>query len=174
MINLTGVAIVSKFSAKFIGVVLSIVSALAYAVYLVIFSISSRKNGQIDINLMFGVIGMCSFVFFTPILLFVHQMGIESLYPLPTKQEMLLILVNSLIGSIFSDYLWLRATLLTSSLVSSISLTLTIPLSLIADFVIRHQAPTIDQLIATIPILIVSKNEFSKFKISSHLLELHL
>lgn len=155
IINLSGVFIVSQFSAKFIGVALSFMSALFYAIYLVVFSVISRRSGQVDISLMFGVIGLFSFVAFTPILLFVNQAEIEPQFPLPTQQQMLLIILNSLIGSIFSDYLWLYATLLTnSSLLSSISLTLTIPLSMVADFLIRNQFPTMDQLIASIPIMV--------------------
>lgn len=156
VLNLSGVAIVSQFSAKFIGVTLSFISAVFYAIYLVVFSTISKKSGQIDINLMFGVIGLFSFVIFTPIIIFVHQSGIEPQLPLPTRQEMMLIVLNSLIGSIFSDYLWLYATLLTSSLVSSISLTLTIPLSLIADLLIRQQPPGVNQLVAAVPIMIVN------------------
>lgn len=105
VVNLSGVGIVSQFSAKFAGVALSFISALVYAIYLVVFSTLSRRTGQIDINLMFGVIGLFSFVAFTPILLFVHQWGIEPQLPAPTSQELLLIVINSLVGSIFSDYL---------------------------------------------------------------------
>lgn len=159
IINLSGVVIVSQFSAKVAGVVLSFTSALAYAIYLVVFSaVSRRAGGQIDINLMFGVVGIFSFIVFTPLLLILDKLGIEALFPLPTRQEILIILLNSVIGSIFSDYLWLYATLLTSSLVSSISLTLTIPLSLIADVFIRHQSPSLPQLIAAVPITIVSNS----------------
>lgn len=156
--NLSGVVIVSKFSANFAGVVLSFISALAYAIYLVVFSLYSRRTGQIDINLMFGVVGLTSIIVFTPLLFVVDKLGIESLFPLPTRQEILILLLNSIIGSIFSDYLWLYATLLTSSLVSSISLTLTIPLSLIADVFVRNQSPSLSQLIAAVPIMIVSFN----------------
>lgn len=163
VLNLSGVAIISQFFAKFIGVVLSLISAFTYAVYLVIFSTISRRTGQIDINLMFGVIGLFSFVVFTPVILVVHQNGYEPQLPLPTRQEMLILILNSLIGSIFSDYLWLYATLLTSSLVSSISLTLTIPLSLICDLLIRNQPPTLNQLIAAIPIMIVSRETLQPY-----------
>lgn len=85
-----------------------------------------------------------------------HHTGIEPQLPLPTQNEMLLIFFNSLIGTIFSDYLWLYATLLTNSLIASISLTMTIPLSLIADIVFRLQFPNMAQLIAAIPIMTVS------------------
>jgi drug/metabolite transporter (DMT)-like permease len=54
LINLSGVAIVSQFSAAAIGAALSLLSAVSYAIYIVVFSIVSRKTGQVDMNLMFG------------------------------------------------------------------------------------------------------------------------
>lgn len=53
-LNLGGVAIVSQFSSVWLGTTLATVSALTYAIYLVIFSVMSRRNGSIDMNLLFG------------------------------------------------------------------------------------------------------------------------
>ncbi|KAI6229035.1 Solute carrier family 35 member F5 [Aphelenchoides fujianensis] len=142
-----------QFSTSIIGASLSFVSAMIYAIYLVVFSVMSRRTGSVDMNLMFGVIGLFSFVVCTPLLAILHHTGVEPQLPLPTNEEMLLILFNSLIGSIFSDYLWLYACTLTSGLVASISLTLTIPLSIVADVVIQRELPDLPQCLAAIPIM---------------------
>ncbi|KAI6179463.1 Protein FAM91A1 [Aphelenchoides besseyi] len=138
LINLSGVAIVSQFSTSIIGAGLSFVSAMIYAIYLVVFSVMSRRTGSVDMNLMFVI---------------VHHTGLEPQLPLPSNQEIMLIILNSLIGSIFSDYLWLYATLLTNGLVASISLTLTIPLSMIADVVVNGQLPDLAEMLSAIPIM---------------------
>ncbi|KAI6218076.1 Protein FAM91A1 [Aphelenchoides besseyi] len=153
LINLSGVAIVSQFSTSIVGASLSFVSAMIYAIYLVVFSVMSRRTGSVDMNLMFGVIGLFSFVVCTPLLVIVHHTGLEPQLPFPTNQEIMLIILNSLIGSIFSDYLWLYATLLTNGLVASISLTLTIPLSMIADVVVNGQLPDLAEMLSAIPIM---------------------
>uniref|UniRef100_A0A915DBT1 Uncharacterized protein n=1 Tax=Ditylenchus dipsaci TaxID=166011 RepID=A0A915DBT1_9BILA len=57
-------------------------------------------------------------------------------------------------GSLFADYLWLYATLLTNSLISSLSLTLSIPMSMLADSVFRNQPPDMAQILASVPIMI--------------------
>ncbi|KAI6203573.1 FAM91-C domain-containing protein [Aphelenchoides besseyi] len=138
LINLSGVAIVSQFSTSIVGASLSFVSAMIYAIYLVVFSVMSRRTGSVDMNLMFVI---------------VHHTGLEPQLPFPTNQEIMLIILNSLIGSIFSDYLWLYATLLTNGLVASISLTLTIPLSMIADVVVNGQLPDLAEMLSAIPIM---------------------
>lgn len=90
----------------------------------------------------------------TPLILIVHITKIEPQLPWPTLEEFLLVAVNGLVGSIFADYLWIWATELTSSLISSLSLTLSIPLSFVADSLLRDQSPNVAQMVASIPIMI--------------------
>lgn len=53
----------------------------------------------------------------------------------------------------FADYLWIYATFLTNPLISSLALTLGIPLAMLADSVFRHNAPNIEQVLSSIPIM---------------------
>ena len=47
---------------------------------------------------------------------------------------------NGLVGTVISDYLWVLAVLLVSPVVATAGLSLTIPLSMIADMVLHAQA----------------------------------
>ncbi|CAD5208896.1 unnamed protein product [Bursaphelenchus xylophilus] len=153
LLNLAGVAIVSQFSSVWTGTILAVTSAFTYAIYLTVFTVMSKNTGQIDMNLLFGVIGVFSLVICTPLMFVVHLTGLEPQLPLPNMQEFIVVLLNGIIGSVLSDYLWLYATLLTNSLISSISLTLTIPMSLFADALFRLQFPDAAQLMAAVPIM---------------------
>lgn len=105
--------------------------------------------------LVLGVIGIFSLLVCTPLMFLAHWTGLEPQLPLPDRREFTVVLLNGIIGSVLSDYLWLYATLLTNSLISSISLTLTIPLSMFADAFFRQQFPDPAQLLAAIPIMVV-------------------
>ncbi|KAI1722569.1 protein FAM91A1 [Ditylenchus destructor] len=152
--NLAGVCLVSQFSSSLLGTSLSLLSALCNAVYLLAFAIIASKKGRVDMNLMFGVIGLFSLFICTPLMFFIHISGLEPQLPPPTKLQMGLVVLNGFVGSLFADYLWLYCTLLTNSLISSLSMTLSIPLSMLADSVFRKQPPDMAQLIASIPIMI--------------------
>lgn len=100
-----------------------------------------------------GTIGIFSVFACTPLILIAHATKLESQLPWPTKEEFFIVVINGIVGSIFADYLWIWATELTSSLISSLSLTLSIPLSFLADSMLRNQVPTFAQVVASIPIM---------------------
>lgn len=74
-------------------------------------------------------------------MIILHFTGIEPQTPLPTKEQLGVLIFSGFVGSLFADYLWLYATILTNSLISSISLTLSIPFAMFADSTFRGQTP---------------------------------
>uniref|UniRef100_A0A1I7UEN7 EamA domain-containing protein n=1 Tax=Caenorhabditis tropicalis TaxID=1561998 RepID=A0A1I7UEN7_9PELO len=154
IINIAGVLIVSHYIPSFIGALFAQISALAYAVYLFAYGHFEEKYGKLDINLMFGTIGVIALVIGTPTLNLLDKFGIEPLHPLPNMTQFSSILFSALIGTIVADYLWLLAAGMCDSLTASLSLTISIPLSFFADTVIRSKAPTLAQILASIPILL--------------------
>lgn len=50
--------------------------------------------------------------------------------------------MNGFIGTVLSDYLWLWAVLLTSPLVATVGLSLTIPLAMLTDIVLKGKSFT--------------------------------
>lgn len=154
IINIAGVIIVSHYIPSFIGALFAQISALSYAVYLFAYGHFEEKYGKLDINLMFGTIGVIALVFGTPTLNLLDKFGVEPLHPLPNATQFSSILFSALIGTIVADYLWLLAAGMCDSLTASLSLTVSIPLSFFADTVIRSKAPTLAQIVASIPILL--------------------
>uniref|UniRef100_A0A0K0EHM1 EamA domain-containing protein n=1 Tax=Strongyloides stercoralis TaxID=6248 RepID=A0A0K0EHM1_STRER len=154
LLNMFGVALVSQFSESLFGSVLALTSAISYAIYLTGFSMFTNKYGNIDINILFGFIGFFSLFFCTPLIILVHFYGIESQLPLPTLYEFGIVLLNGFVGSVLADWLWLYATMLTTSLISSIAMSLSIPMAMLADVICRGKVPSFIELIASIPILI--------------------
>ncbi|EFO84613.1 hypothetical protein CRE_03889 [Caenorhabditis remanei] len=154
IINIAGVLIVSHYIPSFIGALFAQISALAYAVYLFTYGHFEERYGKLDINLMFGTIGVIALVIGTPTLNLLDKFGVEPLHPLPNMTQFSSILFSALIGTIVADYLWLLAAGMCDSLTASLSLTISIPLSFFADTVIRSKAPTLAQILASIPILL--------------------
>ncbi|KAK6047187.1 hypothetical protein COOONC_15309 [Cooperia oncophora] len=90
----------------------------------------------------------------TPLLYVFDVLNVEKLHPLPNKEEIGMVVLSALFGTLLGDYLWLTAAGLTDSLSASLSLTLAIPFSFLADAVIRGNPPTGIQLLAAIPITV--------------------
>ncbi|PIO73917.1 putative membrane protein [Teladorsagia circumcincta] len=130
------------------------ISAVSYALYITLYTRYQERNGEIGLNLMFGTIGMMAAIGGTPLLYVFDVLNVEKLHPLPTREEVGMVVLSALFGTLLGDYLWLTAAGLTDSLLASLSLTLAIPFSFIADAVIRGNPPTGIQLLAAIPITV--------------------
>ncbi|CAI4223084.1 unnamed protein product [Auanema sp. JU1783] len=152
VLNIGGVVAVSKLSANLTGVMFAQISAVAYALYLTLYSRYQDNHGVLDMNLMMGTIGILCVFIGSPIIYILDSVGWESLYPLPTQEQFGSIILSAIIGTLIADYLWLLAAGLTDPLLASISVTLSIPLSFLADTVFRQRPPNAVQLIAAIPI----------------------
>ena len=50
--------------------------------------------------------------------------------------------ISGLFNNVISDYLWARSVVLTSSTVATVGLSITIPMAMVADFLVHSQSPT--------------------------------
>lgn len=113
------------------GDLMAVGSAVLYGVYLVL--LRRQTAGRlIDMPLFLGCVGGCALLMLWPGFFIVHFTGLEP-FAWPDGQTWGYLLINSLLGTVISELLWLWATLLTSPLISTLALSLTIPLSLLAD-----------------------------------------
>lgn len=150
--NMSGVILVSHFTPSLVGAFFAQISALSYAIYLAAFSHFEEKYGKLSINLMFGSIGLLALIVGTPLLNVMDKIGVEKLHPMPNFGQMSSIMISAVFGTLVADYLWLKAAGMCDSLTASLSLTLSIPFSFIADTVLRSTPPTTSELIAAVPI----------------------
>jgi len=130
-----------KGSGTFLGDLGSLFSAFFYAVYsLLIERQFPGGDESVDMALVFGFVGAMSFFILLPVVVALHVTEIEDLSGL-TGTIMAWIIVKGLSDNVLSDYLWGRAVLLTSPTVTTVGLSLTIPLSTICDVIITGKSP---------------------------------
>ena len=85
-----------------------------------------------DAPMFFGFVGVFNLVLLWPGLLVLGLVGSEP-FELPNKTQWQFLVVNGLVGTVFSELIWLWGCFYTSSLVATLAISLTIPLSVIAD-----------------------------------------
>lgn len=83
---------------------------------------------------MFGLLNAIGGI---PAVFLADAAGWEPVYPSPSRRVWVLLTVKALAGSVLSDYFWARSVVLTSPLVATLALSLTVPLSAVADVALR-------------------------------------
>ncbi|XP_023613638.1 solute carrier family 35 member F5 isoform X8 [Myotis lucifugus] len=130
LVNLSG----SEKSAgrNTIGSIWSLAGAMLYAVYIVMIKRKVDREDKLDIPMFFGFVGLFNLLLLWPGFFLLHYTGFED-FEFPNKVVLMCIIINGLIGTVLSEFLWLWGCFLTSSLIGTLALSLTIPLSIIAD-----------------------------------------
>uniref|UniRef100_A0A3B3ZIT9 Solute carrier family 35 member F5 n=1 Tax=Periophthalmus magnuspinnatus TaxID=409849 RepID=A0A3B3ZIT9_9GOBI len=137
-LSMGGVALVSLSSMDnhdekgAIGSLWSLAGAMLYAVYIVMIKRRVDREDKLDIPMFFGFVGLFNLLLLWPGFLLLHYTGFEA-FELPSQLVWTYILINGLIGTVLSEFLWLWGCFLTSSLIGTLALSLTIPLSIMAD-----------------------------------------
>lgn len=137
-LSMGGVALVSLSSLDnhdekgALGSLWSLAGAVLYAVYIVMIKRRVDREDKLDIPMFFGFVGLFNLLLLWPGFLFLHYTGFEP-FELPSQLVWTYILINGLIGTVLSEFLWLWGCFLTSSLIGTLALSLTIPLSILAD-----------------------------------------
>ncbi|KAI9227249.1 MAG: hypothetical protein DHS80DRAFT_17501 [Piptocephalis tieghemiana] len=117
------------------GDILALIGAALYGAYTVLLKRGMGDESRVDMSLFFGFVGIFNLVLLWPIFFIFHYTGVET-FELPSTQLIwAMLIVNALVGTFLSDYLWLLAMLMTSPLVVTLGLSLTIPLALVGDIV---------------------------------------
>ncbi|KAI6142983.1 hypothetical protein BKA82DRAFT_4187385 [Pisolithus tinctorius] len=122
-----------------IGDILALLSALLYAIYMILLKVKIREESRIDMQLFFGFVGLFNIFLCWPIGLLLHIFGVERLELPNTRQTLVAIIVNMFI-TLSSDYIYVIAMLKTTPLVATIGLSLTIPLAITGDFFLGKPA----------------------------------
>uniref|UniRef100_A0A3B4EI52 Solute carrier family 35 member F5 n=1 Tax=Pygocentrus nattereri TaxID=42514 RepID=A0A3B4EI52_PYGNA len=115
-----------------IGSLWSLLGAVLYAVYIVMLKRKVDREEKLDIPMFFGFVGLFNLLLLWPGFVLLHYSGLES-FEMPSQLVISCILINGLIGTVLSEFLWLWGCFLTSSLIGTLALSLTIPLSIMTD-----------------------------------------
>lgn len=117
-----------------LGDTLALISALFYALYVILLKVRIKSESRVDMQLFFGFVGLFSVVMCWPVGLVLHLTGGET-FELPRGGKVLTgVLINMAI-TLSSDYLYVLAMLKTTPLVVTVGLSLTIPLAVLGDFI---------------------------------------
>ncbi|GAA5844615.1 hypothetical protein JCM5353_005162 [Sporobolomyces roseus] len=120
------------FSHPLLGDILALLSAVAYAAYVLLLKVQIRSEARVSMTLFFGFVGLWNILFMWPVGVLLHLGGVEK-FELPRGGELWAsILINASITFV-SDALYLKSMLLTSPLAVTLGLSLTIPLAIAGD-----------------------------------------
>ncbi|KAJ7235901.1 hypothetical protein B0H12DRAFT_1141032 [Mycena haematopus] len=117
-----------------LGDALALISALFYALYVILLKVRMRSESRVDMQLFFGFVGLFNILACWPIGIFLHLIGVETL-ELPKGGAVAALFINMGI-TLSSDYLYVLAMLKTTPLVVTVGLSLTIPLAVLGDFIL--------------------------------------
>lgn len=104
LVNLSG----SEKSAgrDTIGSIWSLAGAMFYAVYIVMIKRKVDREDKLDIPMFFGFVGLFNLLLLWPGFFLLHYTGFED-FEFPNKVVLLCIIINGLIGTVLSEFLWL-------------------------------------------------------------------
>ncbi|WRT65760.1 uncharacterized protein IL334_002709 [Kwoniella shivajii] len=117
------------------GDFLALLSAAFYAVYVILLKVRVVDEERADMQLMLGFAGLFNTIALIPIFPILHYTGWETFQLPPSKEAVIICLINFCI-TLSSDYLYVLAMLKTTPMLVTIGLSLTIPLALIGSLFI--------------------------------------
>jgi len=89
-----------------VGAIFSLTSAFFYASYLVFLRKKADHEDKLDIPMFFGFVGLFNLLILWPLFFVLNYAGIET-FEWPSKRQWLFLVINGLIGTVFSEVLWL-------------------------------------------------------------------
>ena len=108
------------------------------------------NDENVNMGLFFGYIGALNSAVLWPGLLLMSRAELEKI----SAKIMLWILVKGLFDNVLSDYLWARAVVLTSPTVATVGLSLTIPMAIVSDLLVKGLGPTVLSVLGAVLVLL--------------------
>jgi len=118
------------------GDLLALLSAMTYAIYVTAFKKKVEDEDRVDNGMFLGFIGLFNTFLLWPFILILNYSKLE-VFDIPKGMVFLYLLINALFGTALSDYLWLQAVLMVSPVIATVGLSLTIPVAMISDMIIK-------------------------------------
>ncbi|KAJ8320087.1 hypothetical protein KUTeg_001674, partial [Tegillarca granosa] len=150
LISISGIVLVSLSDVSIeddipVGALWALCGAIIYALYLVSLKRRVDHEDKLDIPMFFGL--FCAVVLW-PGFLILHYSGSET-FKWPNGKQWLFICINGVVGTVISE-----GCFLTSSLIGTLSLSLTIPLTMLADVVLKSVPYNWLFYVGTIPVFL--------------------
>ena len=110
--------------------------------------VSHEEN--MDVPMFFGFVGLFNAVLLWPGFFICHFTNSEP-FEFPSVKQWELLILNGLIGTVVSELFWLWGCFYTSSLIATLAIGLTIPLSIVADILWRKRKYEAVFMIGVVP-----------------------
>lgn len=130
------ITVFEHVSQPILGDTLALISALFYALYVILLKVRIKNESRIDMQLFFGFVGLFNTLGCWPLGFLLHWSGVEVFEP-PTKAAEWYAIVINMVITWSSDYLYVLAMLRTTPLVVTIGISLTIPVAVLGDFMLN-------------------------------------
>ena len=154
IITIAGAAIISRADGKhgyFVGDVLTLFGAMVFGIYTSVLEANAPK-GKVNVGMMWGLIGLFNACFLWVPLPILSMTGVEP-FSLPSRHALVLLVLNALCGSVLSEYVWTKGLQYSSGLISTIGLSLTVPISLVVDTVTGKIKITLSYVVGVLLVL---------------------
>lgn len=126
---------VEEYSNPLLGDSLALLSAVFFATYIVVFKVKVGQESRVDMQLFFGLLGVCTILFLWPIGFILHITGVET-FELPTERRAIVGLLLNMFVTVVADFIYVIAMLKTTPLVVAVGASLTIPVAVAGDFIL--------------------------------------
>ena len=135
-----------------LGDLLGVISAIGYGAYAVQTRIYCPKNESLySMQILLGYIGLCNLIVLSPFAIYLLLSGQSQL----TWIIVGFLVLKGLFDNVLSDYLWLRAVILTNATTATVGLGLTIPLAFASDILLGKQGVLrMEQILGAITVLV--------------------
>ncbi|PWY99249.1 hypothetical protein BCV70DRAFT_200830 [Testicularia cyperi] len=132
--NVAGVSLVSGPPNAPLGDMLALLSAFLYSLYVMLLKTRIGSEDRISMPLMFGIVGLINICCLWPVIPILHFTGIET-FALPDSPRIWIAIAVNMSITFVSDFIYLLAMLKSSPLITTLGLSLTIPLAVVIDAV---------------------------------------
>ena len=120
------------------GALWALAGAVFYSTYIVLLRRKVNHEENMDAPMFFGFVGLFTSFLLWPGILVGDFTNTEK-FELPSMRQFELLVINGFIGTVLSELLWLLGCFYTSSLLATLAIGLTIPLSVLADILWRDR-----------------------------------
>lgn len=111
----------------------ALVGAVTYGLYCIFIS---AKGGKVYLVHMFACVGLINFVCLMPLFLVLNYSGVEK-FEFPSGEVLGFLFLNAIFGTVLSDVIWAFSVKYLNPALSTLGITLTIPLSMFVDFLLH-------------------------------------